>query len=194
MFNKHIMSSYESSIIKKNTNQSKLKKFKIKNKETEMTINEVSIINPSIELNKTFTHIIDNYNFDYLTPKVCIEIFKDGRPFSYFIEKWIESNYPLKHISGCKQYDFVDINDESIKYDEKTFTNNGCNFCPSNMLGQGRKFDKEVFEEKTKKMIFCIVSNVNFPEIKIKFIKGIELLNIYSNGKIPLKEHIKFFN
>ena len=80
--------------------------------------------------------------------------------FSHFIEHWISNNYPLTHVDGCKSHDFIDINDSTILYDEKTFTKGGCNFCPSNMLGQGRKFDKEVFTEKTKKLIFCIVSNV----------------------------------
>ena len=28
----------------------------------------------------------------------------------------------LKHISGCKKYDFIDMNNKETKYDEKTFT------------------------------------------------------------------------
>ena len=61
------------------------------------------------------------------------------------------------------------------------------------MLGQGRVFDREIFEEKTKKLIFCIVSNVNFPIIKIRFVRGIELLQRYQNGIIPFREHDDFF-
>ena len=148
----------------------------------------------SIELNKTFTHKIENFSFGNLSKEYITEIFKDGRPFSYFIEKWLEQNYPLKHITGCKSYDFVDINNNDILYDEKTFTNKGCNFCPSNMLGQGRKFDEGVFIEKSNKLIFCIVSNINFPEIKIKFMKGSDLIKSYPKGKIHLKEHVKFFD
>ena len=147
-----------------------------------------------VELNKTFKHIIDNFVFGNLSLDTCVEIMKDGRPFSHFIEKWLEKNYLLKHVSGCKSYDFTDDNDSTILYDEKTFTKLGCNFCPSNMKGQGRKFNEEVFEEKTKKLIFCIVSNVNFPEIKIRFVKGAKLFILYPNGKIPLNDHIKFFN
>jgi hypothetical protein len=148
----------------------------------------------SIELNKTFTHTIEDFSFGNLSKEYITEIFKDGRPFSYFIEKWLEQNYPLKHITGCKSYDFVDMNNNDILYDEKTFTRQGCNFCPSNMLGQGRKFNEEVFIEKSNKLIFCIVSNINFPEIKIKFMKGSDLIKLYPKGKISLKEHIKFFN
>ena len=103
-------------------------------------------------------------------------------------------NYPLNHIKGCKKYDFTDKNNQEILYDEKTFTKGGCKFCPSNMIGQGRTFDKEVFLEKSKKLIFCIVSNVNFPEIKIKFVKGEELATKYPTGVIPLNDHNKFFD
>ena len=121
-------------------------------------------MSPSVELNKTFDHVIDNYTFGNLPEEICKNIFKDGRPFSHFIEKWIEQNYPLKHIEGCKKYDFTDKMYPNILYDEKTFTKRGCKFCPSNMIGQGRKFDKTQFEEKSKKLIFCIVSNIDFPQ------------------------------
>ena len=149
---------------------------------------------PSVELNKTFNHTIENYNFGNLSEEICKEIFKDGRVFSHFIEPWISNNYPLTHIKGCKPYDFVDNNDATILYDEKTFTKRECDFRPSNMKGQGRKFNKEEFIEKTNKLIFCIVSNVNFPEIKIKFVRGEDLLLKYPNGKIPSRDHVKFFD
>ena len=149
---------------------------------------------PSVELNRTFTHFINNYTFGNLPINSCQGILRDGRVFSHFIEHWISNNYPLTHVDGCKSHDFIDNSDPTIIYDEKTFTKGGCNFCPSNMLGQGRKFDKEVFVEKTKKLIFCIVSNINFPEIKIKFVRGEDLLELYPNGKIPLCDHVKFFD
>ena len=148
----------------------------------------------SIKLNTTIIYSLKKYNFDDLTDEDCIEIYKDGRVFSHFIEKWLSKMFPLKHITGCKSYDFVDKNYSQTLYDQKTFTKNGCYFCPSNMLGQGRVFDQKVFEEKTKKLIFCIVSNINFPEIKIKFVRGTDLLKEYPKGKIKLQDHIKFFN
>lgn len=167
----------------------KPKKFKLKKKKHVSVEPRISV-----ELNKTFTHTIENYAFDNLSEETCKEIYKDGRVFSHFIECWIAENYPLIHIKGCKKYDFTDKNFPEILYDEKTFTKGGCSFCPSNMLGQGRVFNKEIFEEKTKKMVFCIVSNTNFPEIKVRFMEGSVLLINYPNGKIPLKDEIKFFD
>jgi hypothetical protein len=119
---------------------------------------------------------------------------KDGRPFAHFIEAWLAEKYPLVHVPGCKQYDHTDIKDENIKYDEKTFTKNGCKFMPSNMVGEGRTFDQEKFYKKAKNLIYIIVSNVDFPEIKIKFVRGIDLIVLYPSGIIPSNDHVKFFN
>ena len=167
---------------------------------SEQTTSETEVIEQpgesgiSVELNKTFNHTIEKYTFGNLPDGICKEIWKDGRPFSHFIEGWLAENYPLIHIKGCKEYDCNDKNFPVILYDEKTFRKKGCAFCPSNMLGQGRKFDKEIFEEKTKKMVFCIVSNIDFPNIKIRFVKGTELLVKYKTGKIPSNDFIKFFD
>ena len=148
----------------------------------------------SVTLNKTYTHILPTPTFANLSSDEIIKIFKDGRPFSHFIEKWLEKNYPLIHITGCKDHDFIDKEFRDTKYDEKTFTSKGCKFCPSNMLGAGRSFNAEIFKEKSSKLIYCIVSNVNFPEIKIKFVNGTHLAEKYPKGNIPLSEHIKFFD
>jgi hypothetical protein len=148
----------------------------------------------SVELDTTFTHDIYKFEFADLPRDDVIAIYKDGRVFSHFIEKWICNHFPLTHVGGCKKYDFVDNNYPDTKYDEKTFTKGGCHFCPSNMLGQGRKFDETIFREKTLGMIFAIVSNVQFPRIKIKFMRGANLLKMYPKAHIPLKDHDKFFN
>ena len=150
--------------------------------------------NPSVELNKTFIHTIENFSFGGLSQDTLIQIYKDGRPFSYFIEKWLSEHYPLKHIDKCKQYDFEDINSSEILYDEKTFTNRGCKFYPSNMIGEGRQFNQSIFEEKANKLIYIIVSNINFPEIKIKFMRGSDMIIKYPKGEIKLKDFNEFFN
>ncbi len=161
--------------------------------DTEIAM-EAESTKPNIKYNTTFVHVLEDFSFGNLSKQTVIEIFKDGRPFSHFIEPWLAINYPLIHVKGCKQYDHVDVNDENIKYDQKTFGLNDCKFMPSNMIGQGRKFDKEVFEEKAKKLIYIIVGTRNFPEIKIKFVKGVDLIANYPKGVIPSKDFDKFFD
>ena len=150
--------------------------------------------NTSVELNKTFSHDINNVSFGSLLHEDVVAIYKDGRVFSHFIEKWLEQNYALKHVKGCGPYDFVDESYPDTLYDEKTFTKGGCKFMPSSMIGTGRTFDKEIFIEKTSKLIFCIVSNINFQRIRVKFVRGTDLLVLYPTGKIPSKDHCKFFD
>tara|TARA_Y100000389_G_scaffold199071_1_gene236756 strand:+ start:1838 stop:2299 length:462 start_codon:yes stop_codon:yes gene_type:complete len=149
----------------------------------------------SVALNTTTVHTITKFGFCGLTRSACIEVFKDGRVFSHFIEKWLAMHYLIDHVPGCKSHDFTDRVNTEILYDEKTFTKSkgGCRFCPSSMIGAGRKFDKAKHEEHCSKLIFCFVSNINFPEIKVKFVPGIELMQQYPKGYIPLRDHDLFF-
>jgi hypothetical protein len=149
---------------------------------------------PSVVLEHIFVHEIENYSFGNLPPEVCREIYKDGRPFSHFIEQYIAHNYPLNYVPGCKNYDFTDKIHPEILYDEKTFTKNGCDYRPSGMKGTKREHNQELFEEKTKNLIICMVSNIDFPTIKIRYVRGEELMLKYPNGIIPLKDHGKFFD
>ena len=163
--------------------------------ELSMEGNKMELIETNnIKHNTTYIHTIEDFSFGNLPQSAVIDILKDCRPFSHFIEPWLAIHYPLIHIKGCKKYDHTDINNENVKYDQKTFTKAGCKFMPSNMIGEGREFNKEIFEEKAKQLIYIIVSNVNFPEIKIKFVKGIDLIVDYPTGKIPSKDLVKFFD
>ena len=147
-----------------------------------------------MELDKTYTFVIEGASFDILPPETIREIFLDGRAFSHFIEPWLATRFPLRHIKGCKEYDFVGTDDPDVLYDAKTMTRGGCRFCPSNMLGAGRKFDPAVFIEKSKKLIYIVVCNVDFPTIQVRFVRGEELATRYPNGAIPLSDRHAFYN
>jgi hypothetical protein len=159
----------------------------------EQPITEISSL-PSVELNRTQCYTIDDYSFGGLPQETIVGLFKDGRIFSHFIEKWLEAHYPLVHISGCKDHDFVDAGNTSIHYDQKTFTKGGCKYYESSMIGVGRKFDQEKFQEKAKNMIYIIVSNLEFPRIWIKIMRGSDLMLKYPKGSIPLKDFVQFFD
>jgi hypothetical protein len=146
-----------------------------------------------IELDKTYEFLIENISFDSLPPEILRDIFLDGRAFSHFIEPWLTTQFPLRHVKGCKEYDHVGIDDPETLYDAKTMTRGGCKFCPSNMLGAGRRFDPTVFVEKAKKLIYIVVCNVDFPKIQIRFVRGDELASRYPNGTISLSDRTAFY-
>lgn len=147
----------------------------------------------AIVFNKTIHRTIRNVSFDTLPPEILRDLFGDGRIFAHFIERILAQDYGLTHVTGCKGHDIVDPTNPDIKYEQKTFTVNGCKFMPSNMIGQGRHFDKAIFDEKSKNLLYVIVSNVHFPELKIRFMKGTDLATLYPNGEIKFKDHDKFF-
>jgi hypothetical protein len=145
-------------------------------------------------LNKTYKYIIEDYSFGGLPKEKLKKIYKDGRVFSHLAEQFVPEKFPaLVHVSGCKNHDFYNKYNNT-KLDEKTFTMGGCKFMPSHMIGTGRKFEKNKFEEHCNKLTFCIVSNVNFPEIKIRFEKGSELIKKFPKGVISIKKHDEFFD
>jgi len=147
-----------------------------------------------MELNKTYDRRISNYSFDILPREVVEQLFKDGRIFSHFAEHLLAQDFGLTYVPGCKDHDIVDPKNSDIKYEQKTFTANGCSFRPSSMKGVGRTFDQTIFAEKAAKLIYIIVSNVAFPNIKIRFVSGTDMLDLYPNGSIPFADHDKFFS
>jgi hypothetical protein len=144
-------------------------------------------------MNQVHRFTLSNVAFDCLPLEQVSKIFKDGRVFSHLIEPWLAEKFPITHVTGCKEYDFIDNDDPNIKYDQKTFTAGGCKYYPSSMIGTGRKFDQTLFEEKANKLIYILVSNINFPEIRVKFISGADLLTQYPKGEIPYAHYGKFF-
>lgn len=136
---------------------------------------------------------IRNFSFDCLDEEELIEIFKDGRYFSPFIESYLTKKFPdLTKTRKNSYYDFTDNNRK--KYDAKTFTKNGCYFRPSNQIGQGRKLDIDILKSKCDEMTYILVCNVYFPKIYITFIRGCELFENYKSGKIPYKDIHNIFD
>ena len=153
-------------------------------------INNMSDLNlNSIVLNKLYTHTIKNYSFGNMPIDQLNECFKDGRVFSHVFEKYLTNLHNLSWVKGNKDHDLLD--NKKIKYEQKTFTNQ-CNFRPSKSTGVGRTHNQIDFENHAKNLIYIIVDNQNFPNIKYKFIKGSDLLKMYPTG-IIYKSSKQFF-
>ena len=159
-----------------------------------MDHNKSRIEKLKMELNKTYPITISNYSFHTLPREVLDRLFKDGRHISPFMEHIVAQEFGLIHIPGCKGHDMVDPENPEIKYEQKMFTSNGCKFMPSSMIGTKRIFDQAIFAEKAAKLIYVIVSNVAFPDVKIRFVTGTDMLALYANGIIPPADHDRFFN
>jgi hypothetical protein len=136
-----------------------------------------------IELNKTYDFNINNVSFGSISKARIHEFFKDGRVASFFLEEQLQHWFPeLTRIEGNKGHDHVDTHGR--KYDAKNFTKGGLSFKPSNQRGQGRKFIKSVAHSKAKKLIFICCDIVEFPKVRVRFIRGSELVKEYPSCEI----------
>jgi len=136
-----------------------------------------------IKLNKTYDFCIDEVSFGNIPPHRIHEFFKDGRVASFFLEEQLPHWFPeLTRIEGNKDHDHVDT--EGKKYDAKNFTKYGLSFMPSNQMGAGRKFDEAIAHEKALKLIYICCDIIDFPNIRVRFAKGSELIKQFPKCKI----------
>jgi len=141
----------------------------------------------TIQLNKTYNFTIDNFAFGNLTRDEMIDVFRDGRFVSPLMERELTKLFPaLKHVTGNKDHDHVD--DKGNLYDAKNFTKNGLKFKPSNQLGQGRAFNATIAHQKASKLIYICCDIIDFPNVRVRFIEGANLVKRYPLCEVP-KSH-----
>ena len=147
-----------------------------------------------IELNKVYNKEIVGFSFGELSREELIELFKDGRVNSKFLEKLVTKWFPELTNVDLKHYDHVDT--EGNKFEQKGFTRFGCKFIPSSMIGKGRHKDLDELAEgiEEHKLTYIITDIVEFPTVKIKFIDGKKLLSEYPSGEIRPKQREELFN
>ena len=129
-------------------------------------------------------------SFGTLSQNKVNKLFQDGGKASGFLELQLEEWFPdLTFVDG-KGYDHIDKN--NVKYDAKCFTKSGCKFCPSVMLGAGRKIDEEKLWNHAMEMVYIFCCIVDFPTVHIVFKKGSDLIR-YRKGHIPFGDrHVIF--
>ena len=145
-----------------------------------------------IEYNKTYDFdLTGTVAFGDLPVELVNQLFRDGRVASKFFEHSLPVWFPELTFVDKKGYDHVD--DNGNRYDAKSFTKGGLKFCPSVMLGAGRKINPEVLLEHANKTIYICCDIVEFPKARVTFKKGSDLIAKYPNGQIKPKERNVIF-
>ena len=132
-------------------------------------------------------------SFGTLSQEKVNKLFQDGRRSSHFLEYQLEEWFPGLRYVDQHGYDFVNMNDENVRYDAKCFTRNGASFAPSYMLGGGRHVDEKDLWEHANTMIYIFCDVVEFPDVRIICKKGSDLLE-YKKGKIPKSHREQLFS
>ena len=122
--------------------------------------------------------------FGDLPTETVHALFQDGRVASKFLENILPVWFDDLTYVDQDGYDHVQTS-TGRQFDLKGFTAGGASYAPSNMLGAGRKIDREKLHEHALSIDYILSDITEFPRVRIVFKRGTELVENYPNGKIP---------
>ena len=104
----------------------------------------------------------------HLTPQETKEYFTDGRRVSFILERRICREIVGGVLSPSEGAGFDLIDELGRKWEVRSITSGGIYFCPSYMIGSGRRFEENGFFEKLNAIEGYVLSDVTrFPEIPL---------------------------
>lgn len=109
--------------------------------------------------------------------------FKDGRRVSFILERRIAYEV-LKGKLAPNEGSGWDVTDtEGGKWEVRSISKDGVYFCPSYMVGSGRKFELNGFLKKLKEVKGYILSDIeSFPNVPF-WIIPVEVVSVWWNEK-----------
>jgi len=120
-----------------------------------------------------------------LTVDDTLTYFQDGRRSSFIIERRIAKEFIGGRIADSEgaAYDIFDQDDK--KWEVRCLTNSGMYFCPSYMVGSGRKFEEKGFLEKIDEIEGYYVAKITtFPQVPVYKLSADQVLTWYRAGKL----------
>jgi hypothetical protein len=120
-----------------------------------------------------------------LTVDDTLTFFQDGRRSSFIIERRIAKEFIGGRIADSEgaAYDIFDQDDK--KWEVRCLTNSGMYFCPSYMVGSGRKFEEKGFLEKIDEIEGYYVAKITtFPQVPVYKLSADQVLTWYRAGKL----------
>ena len=154
-----------------------------------MSVHETKCsISLGVSLNKIYNYNIENFIDKH-------NLFQDSSvKFSQLVDKFLIENFSLMKLNNFNKYFFVKKNSPEIIYQKKIFATEDCRFCLSSIIGKEKTNNIQEFQKKTKELIFIIILNNNLSNIKLLFIRGIDLLKKYPTGIIHISQYNDFLN
>jgi hypothetical protein len=119
------------------------------------------------------------------------EYFTDGRRVSFVLERRISREIigGSLALSEGAAYDLLDA--QGGKWEVRSLTRGGIYFCPSYMVGSGRKFDEPGFLAKLSEVEGYIVSDIEmFPEVPVWVVSAEDVLNWWKQGLLGVNSKI----
>lgn len=131
----------------------------------------------------------------HLTVDETLTYFQDGRRCSFITERRIAREFIGGRIADSEgaAYDVFDQNNK--KWEVRSLTNSGIHFCPSYMVGSGRKFEEKGFLAKIEQIGGYYIAIINtFPNVPVYKVSSDQVLAWYRDGRLGKSTSISFVN
>ncbi len=119
--------------------------------------------------------------------------FNDGRKVSFLIERRHRDIMPGSTLASSEGagYDLVDAN--GGLWEVRSLTGNGIYFCPSGMVGKGRKFCEDGFLAKLDDIEGYLVTDITqFPNMPYWIIPSEEVRDLWFSGTLGTTSKISY--
>lgn len=118
-----------------------------------------------------------------MTGEEVRKYFTDGRRVSFLMERRICREVLLGNLAPSEGAAYDLVGKDNLKWEVRSISRNGIYFCPSFMVGSGRKFDKKGFLAKLAEVEGYIVSDIeSFPNVPYWVIAKDQVRNWYDSG------------
>lgn len=120
-----------------------------------------------------------------ITESEVKQYFTDGRRVSFVLERRISREIVGGSLSTSEGAAFDLLDTAGGKWEVRSLTRSGIYFCPSYMVGSGRKFDEPGFLRKLDEIEGYIVSDVElFPEVPVWVLAKEDVLDWWNRNQL----------
>ena len=120
-----------------------------------------------------------------ISEKDVKEYFRDGRRISFLLERRIAYEVLDGSLADSEGAGYDVLDSEGKKWEVRSVSSGGVYFCPSYMVGSGRKFEKSGFLEKLEEIAGYIVSDIQkFPTVPCWIIPVETVRKWWEEGKL----------
>lgn len=113
------------------------------------------------------------------------EYFTDGRRVSFILERRIAREIIKGKLAPSEGAGFDLLDSQGRKWEVRSISKDGIYFCPSYMVGSGRRFNEEGFLKKLSEIEVYIVSDIeSFPRIPFWIVTAKQVQLWWESGEL----------
>ena len=121
----------------------------------------------------------------HLTNDETVEYFRDGRRCSFITERRIAREFISGRLAESEGAAYDVFDKQNRKWEVRSLTQQGIYFCPSYMVGSGRKFEEGGFLTKLSEIEGYFVAKITqFPRIPVYRISAKQVLKWHKAGDL----------